>query len=132
MTLLPKSPNGRGTALEQRYMSWLHDDLPCCLSARTDAVQAAHISTVADGKGMGFKGPLPLILPLQHALHLSEEHSRRRFWQNAFPEDPRPWAERLYEIFAFGADRAEAEALLADMHAMADLGYLAMILRKAA
>ena len=113
----------RGTAKERKYYRWL-EGMPCCLSARTDAVQRAHTGK----KGVGRKAPLWTVLPLQHALHLAEEAGRDSFWEQA-GHDPIPWAERLFDCFEKD-DREGAEALLFDMHEGANLLFLGQVFRK--
>lgn len=111
---------------ERRYFTWLHN-FPCCLSGRTWDVQIAHTGGLAEGKGMGRKAALSTCLPLSYPLHVAEEANREAFWHGA-GVDRLPFAERLYDIFENGASLADGFALIGDMQAQADRGYLAEIL----
>lgn len=106
--------------------------LPCCLSGwhRSDAKNdAAHIRRFS---GMGIKPPDNHVVPLRHELHLYGEHARGDFWERAgFPwdsdNDPRIWAERLYECAP-----EEQEALVWDMMDYCNTTFVSAIVRRIA
>ena len=125
--LNPKQPNMRGTPLERRYYKWL-EGMPCALSARTDEVERAHLRKFT---GMGIKPHPRHILPLHHTLHEAEHDSPKHFWPCVFDDDPRDWAERLFEMFEQN-DRTGAELLLVDMHEKASQPFLRMVFERAA
>lgn len=131
--LIQKLDNRRGSAEERRYYKWL-EGFPCCLSARPDGVQRAHVGDHQQGKGMARKAALWTVLPLQIALHHAEEQNREGFWLDAIGESPVPWAERLHDCFGKD-DRLAAADLLCDMHDLAmqhGRHFLISILRRAA
>ncbi|MEM1371942.1 MAG: hypothetical protein AAGG72_06915, partial [Pseudomonadota bacterium] len=115
--------------LDRAYKNWLHEDMACCLSGRTD-VQLAHCGDVTTGKGMAIKSAPWTQLPLSFPLHLAEEANRNAFWEMAIGESPLPWAERLWDCFTTG-DKESGQLLLADMRDMANREFLASILERA-
>lgn len=119
--LIPKEPNHRFTALEKRIYKFHHDHGACALTGYKP-FELAHVSSVQDGKGVGRKGPLELIIPLRKELHEIEERSRDAFWQSVGLDDEtenrRDYAVRLYEA-------AEKECVVEYMHTLGDIAFKA-------
>ena len=99
----------RGSPTETAYFKWLREPLvgQCCLTGSPyfDLAHTAH--GVAQGKGMGRKGPLDSVLPLKRPLHAIEESKGAEFWAAVGLPDHLAWAERLFEHFEQRLDPTE-------------------------
>ena len=113
-------------AVERRKEAWLHT-LPCCLSGRED-IEVAHLH---EGELTSFNRKVSFVhtLPLSAILHRAQ-HRHADVWKHALGENPRPWAERLHDLFEKD-EHMEAQVLLWDMQERASREYLGAILRRA-
>ena len=123
-----KTDNLRGTAIEDRYYSWLHET-ECCVTGNPYGIEIAHTGGLPEGKGMSRKSNLDTCLPLVKSLHVIEERNRDYFWKSIGLSDHLVFAARLFEAFENGES---AHTVLIDMQDKVNRAAVRLLLSNAA